>query len=81
MTSLAEILIDILWLVNMTVCFFTAFYRDIELITNWKEIVIKYLKEGFVIDFVTTVPTLLTVYKIESLYYLKILRFYHMNRT
>ena len=61
-TSQAEILIDVVWLINMFVCLFTAFYRDIEIVTNWKEIVIKYLKEGFVIDFVTTVPTLVTVY-------------------
>lgn len=62
-TSQAEILIDVVWLINMFVCFFTAFYRDIELVTNWKEIVKKYLKEGFAIDFVTTVPTLVTVYQ------------------
>ena len=65
----------------MAVCFLTAFYRDIELITDWREIGLKYLKESFIVDFITTIPTLVTVYRVPILYFLKILRFYHMNRT
>lgn len=44
----------------MGVTLTTAFVKDVDLITDIKEIAIKYLKEGFFIDVITTFPTLFT---------------------
>jgi hypothetical protein len=57
---LIEIVIDCLWMIHMGVTLTTAFVKDVDLITDVKEIAIKYLKEGFFIDVITTFPTLFT---------------------
>jgi len=80
-TQTIEIVIDILWLGHIMVSFTTAFYREGEPVTNIREISVKYLKENFIIDCLTTFPTLGTWYSIPSLYNFKILRLYYISRA
>lgn len=80
-TFLIEFVIDCLWILNMFMSFTTAFMKDVELITDLSEIAIKYLKEGFFIDFVTTFSTLVSFYQYPQIYYIKILRLYYISRS
>jgi len=80
-TYLFEFVIDCLWILNMCVSFTTAFVKDVEIITDLREIAMKYLKEGFFIDFITTFPTLCTFYTYPEIYYIKILRLYYISRS
>jgi hypothetical protein len=81
-TQSIEIAIDLLWLVHMFVTLTTSFYVDIELITDVKQIAMKYAKELMWLDVITTFPTLFTWYTIKNLYYIKILRcFYILKAT
>jgi hypothetical protein len=61
-TYLIEVAIDLLWILHIFVSFTTAFYRDSELVTEFNQIAPKYMKENFVIDLLTTFPTLWTWY-------------------
>lgn len=61
-TQSIEIAIDFLWLVHMFVTLTTSFYVDIELITDVKQIALKYAKELLWLDVITTFPTLFTWY-------------------
>lgn len=61
-TYMIEFVIDILWILNMCVSFTTAFVKDVDVITDLREIAFKYLKEGFLIDFITTFSTVVTFY-------------------
>lgn len=80
-TFMLEISIDAIWLINSCVCFCTAFSKDVDLVTNWGEISKKYLREGFFVDMVSTLPTLCTIYGYPWTYSLKILRFYNIPRA
>lgn len=61
-TQMIEVGIDFLWIVHILVSFTTAFYRDSEIVTDFKEIAPKYMKDNFAIDVLTTLPTLCTWY-------------------
>lgn len=76
-----EFVIDCLWLVNMCVSFTTAHVKDVDLVTDLKEIALKYFREGFVVDFLTTFSTLVTFYRWPNIYYVKILRLYYIQRS
>ena len=78
---MVELVIDCLWVINMGMCFTTAFYKDVEIITDLKAIAFNYLSQGFFVDFVTTFPTLCTGYMIKNIYYVKILRLYYINKS
>lgn len=57
-----EFIVDCLWIVNMFMAFTTAYVSDVELRTDLKEIAMRYLLDGFVIDFLSTFSTLATFY-------------------
>lgn len=80
-THTVEVAIDFLWILHILITFTTAFYRDTEIVTDYKEIAPKYIKENFVIDLITTLPTLITWYAYPDLYYLKVLRMYYIPRS
>jgi len=65
----------------MGVSLTTAFVKEVDLITDLKEIGLKYFKEGFLIDFLTTFSTLSTFYKVPNIYYIKILRLYYISKS
>lgn len=64
----------------MGVSFTTAHVNDVNLVTDLKEIAIKYFKEGFFIDLLSTFSTLVTFYRWPDIYYIKILRLYYIQR-
>ncbi len=72
---------DVLWLINIYFCFTTSYYYEIEEVKSWRKIGKRYLFDSFAIDFITTVPTLFTYYKVEWLYYLKLLRLYFVFKA
>lgn len=78
MTKIVEVTIDCLWLIQVGMSFTTGFFQEIDLITDIKKIAIKYMKEAFIIDMVTSLPTLLSFYTVPDLYYIKLLRMYHI---
>ena len=80
-TKQVEVLIDILWICHIIITLTTAFYRDSEIVTDLKEIVLRYMKEYFFIDLITTFPTLATFYFIPDLYYLKLLRLLNVPKS
>jgi len=80
-TKIIEIVVDCLWLVNMAMCFTTAFVKDVIIETDLKEIAKKYVFDGFIIDFLTTFSTLATFYMWPEIYYIKILRLYYISRS
>ncbi len=80
-TKNIEVVIDVLWIVNMGVQFTTSFVKDVDVITDLREIALKYLKEGFIIDTITTFPSLCTLYSVSDIYYIKILRLYYISKS
>lgn len=76
-----EFTIDLMWVLHIGVSFTTAYIREVELITDIREIAKKYMWEGFVIDVLTTFSTLVTYYKVPELYYIKLLRLYYISRS
>ena len=80
-TFLIEFILDCLWVVNMGMCLTTAYVKDVDMITDVSSIALKYLKEGFIIDVVTTFSTLLTFYYYPGVYYIKVLRLYYIPRS
>lgn len=80
-TKNIELVIDALWIINMGVQFTTSFVKDVEMITDLREIALKYLKEGFIIDTITTFPSLCTLYSVSDIYYIKILRLYYISKS
>jgi hypothetical protein len=77
-TIRVEITIDFLWLLHMFMCFTTAFYRENELIKDVNEIALRYVKKNFLIDVISTLPTLFTWYWFPNLYLVKLIRFYYL---
>jgi fluoride ion exporter CrcB/FEX len=81
-TKVVEIVVDCLWLVNMAMCFTTSFMREVEIENDLREIAYRYVvKDGFIIDFLTTFSTLTTFYHWPEIYYIKILRLYYISRS
>lgn len=80
-TRVAEITIDAIWMLHMGMMFTTAFLKDVDWVTDIRQIAFNYLKANFLIDLVTTLPTLITFYSVPDLYYLKLLRMYYIGRS
>lgn len=80
-TKIVEVTIDCLWLIQVGMSFTTGFFHEVDLITDIKKIAIKYMKEAFIIDLVTSLPTLLSFYTVPDLYYIKLLRMYHISKA
>jgi len=57
-----ELIIDIMWLVNILVTFCTAVKKDFGLEDEFKQIAQNYLFKDFILDMLSTIPTLVTVY-------------------
>jgi Ion transport protein len=76
-----EITVDLLWLINTYFCFTTTYFTEMEEVKIWKKIARRYFFDGFLIDFVTTIPTLVSFYSVHQLYYLKLLRLYFVFRA
>jgi len=60
MTWHVELVVDILWLFNIYFCFTTTYYTDMEEVKVWKKIAKRYFFDVFFIDFITTVPAIVT---------------------
>lgn len=69
-----EFIIDIIWFLNMILCFCTAFKRDTDLIMNPRDIACRYITDSFLFDLLSTMPTMCTYYQYYSLYYFKFFR-------
>jgi len=71
-----ELIIDIMWLVNILVTFCTAVKKDFGLEDEFKQIAQNYLFKDFILDMLSTIPTLVTVYAKQKwyLYYFKVFR-------
>ena len=67
-------------LIDMILRFFTAYENDFECVTNLKTIAIHYLSNRFVFDLIGTVPCLVTLEFVPALYYLKIWRYFQIER-
>jgi hypothetical protein len=80
-TKIIELGIDCVWILHILITFTTGFYKEIEFISDWKEISKKYAKEGLFIDLITTLPALATFYTNGYLYSLKVLRLSYLGRT
>ena len=83
-TRIVEVVIDCLWVLNMGMCFTTAFTKGGEVETQYelKAIAKNYLSSpNFYIDVVTTFPTLFTFYLWPDMYYFKLLRLYFLSRS
>jgi hypothetical protein len=52
-----ELLVDILFLTDVVLTFFTAFYKKNELIIDKTEIMKNYMSGWFLIDLTTSIPT------------------------
>lgn len=79
-TEMYEIIIDIVWLINIIVSFCTPFTRDVDRVNKCGEIAEKYIKSAFGFDLLSTMFCVCTLYSddyIEWTYYSKILRVYH----
>lgn len=81
MTKDIELVVDILWLVNIYFSFVTTYYSEIEEIKLWRKIARKYFFDCFFVDMITTIPTLVTYYSVTNLYYLKLLRLYFVFKA
>jgi hypothetical protein len=68
-------------MINIYFCFTTSYFTEMEEVKIWRKIGKRYLFDGFAIDFITTVPTLVSYYSVYELYYLKLLRLYFVFRA
>jgi hypothetical protein len=57
-----EVAIDCIWIVNIMISFVTMFVKDNGTVKSWRQIAKKYLHEGFLIDVLSTLPCLVTMY-------------------
>lgn len=69
-----EFIIDIIWFLNMILCFCTAFKRDTDLIMEPRAIACRYITDSFLFDLLSTMPTMCTYYYYPDLYYFKFFR-------
>lgn len=74
-----DITMDLLLLIDIWLNFFIAFYVDTELVTNHKEIVIRYLTSYFAVEFIAVVPGLFSGEGVPDIYFFKILRYVHIT--
>jgi len=81
MTWSVEVALDIIWLINMYISFTTTYYTEMEEVKIFKKIARRYLMDGFFIDFISTVASLISYESVYQIYYLKILRLYFVFRA
>ena len=67
--------IDILWCLEIIFCFFIASQKN----RKFADISKSYLKGFFIIDFLATIPPMITMQKSNSINMLKYLRFAHVT--
>lgn len=72
-TRVFEELIDIIFLIDMIITFFTAYYHEVNLVKSPWRICRRYFTTYFVFDVVATLPTLFS-YQNEDVYICKIFR-------
>ena len=75
-----EQIIDVVWIINITLSFITPYEQDIGLSDRFVDIALKYLVPAFVFDVLSSL-TILTNYQFEWMYYCKFLRFYYFPRA
>lgn len=69
-----DFFIDIVLTIDIVLNFFTAYYKDVELVIQNKLIAFAYFKGFFVFDVISTLPGLFT-YEDYNVYALKIFRY------
>lgn len=69
-----ETIIDVIFVGDIIVKFFTAYYHDVKLVTHPLRIAKRYIISFFLFDIIATLPTMLS-YQNESVYFLKMFRF------
>ncbi|MFM7855218.1 MAG: hypothetical protein ACKO96_25630, partial [Flammeovirgaceae bacterium] len=61
LTWYIEMAVDVLWVINIYFHFTTSFFSEMEEVKSWIKIAKRYLfSDSFAIDFITTVPALVT---------------------
>jgi hypothetical protein len=75
-----EFTIDIFFLADVVINFFTAYKSDIRMVTDLKKISYHYLTRYFIIDFLASFPGFVTVEMFKQIYFLKLLRYFNLNR-
>ena len=78
--STIELIFDIVLFIDIVLSFFTAFYIDVELITDRKKIACSYAKKYLFFDALATLPGLISLENVPSLYFMKIVRYIYMGR-
>lgn len=73
-TQNLELLIDVIFVLNIVVNFLTSLELDIDVDRNLKHIAIAYIKDNLVFDIISTVPGFLLALN-SYLYFFKIFRF------
>lgn len=74
-----QFLFDIAFAINILLNFITAYQQDIEWKFELKAIAKAYLKSFFLIDILSTIPTLIT-YEDISYYSFKLLRYAYFRK-
>jgi hypothetical protein len=75
-----EFTIDIFFLTDVVINFFTAYKSDIKMVTDLKKISYHYLTTYFIIDFLASFPGFITGEMFKQIYFLKLLRYFNINR-
>jgi len=68
-----EQIIDVIFVIDIIITFFTAYYQDVKLVMNPFYIAKRYILTFLLFDIVSTLPTLLS-YQNENIYFLKMFR-------
>jgi len=67
--------VDIIFILDIFVSFFTLYIEDVEIVTNYKKVIFHYIFQGpFIFDLIATIPTLVT-YQLKQVYWFKLIRF------
>jgi Ion transport protein len=75
-----ELTFDMIFFIDITIDLFTAYYEDTQLITDLKQIWVKYLSSYFIFDILSILPGLITGESYHEIYYLKVLRYAQFTR-
>ncbi len=70
---MTDFIIDCIFLVDILLHFLRAYYSDVEVVTSFSKISLKYLTGLFFFDVLATFPTLCT-YEWKVLYWFKLVR-------
>lgn len=75
-----ELAFDMIFFIDILIDLFTAYYEDTQLITDLKQIWVKYLSSYFIFDILSILPGLITGESYHEIYYLKVLRYAQFTR-